>query len=105
MPATLTSPDGQAVTGIVSASSVFYFLLIPAVTLWYVYWRTSRRHLIELAEKLPGPTGLPLLGNALDLIGKPYGKQVVFVPNVLANSAFDHLYILQPYVIPLSKTV
>lgn len=31
--------------------------------------------MIELAEKIPGPAGLPLIGSTLDLIGKPSGKQ------------------------------
>lgn len=57
-----------AATGL-SATSVFLSLLIPALVLYYIYFRISRRHLIELAEKIPGPAGLPLVGNALELIG------------------------------------
>lgn len=52
-----------------SATTVFFTLLVPAIVLYYIYFRISRRHMIELAEKIPGPTGLPLLGNALELIG------------------------------------
>lgn len=55
-----------------SASSVFYMLLVPALVLWYTYWRMSRRHMIELAENIPGPAGLPLLGNALEFTGSPH---------------------------------
>lgn len=58
-----------------TASSVFITLLIPALILWAVYFRLSRRHLIELGEKLPGPAGWPLVGNALELIGSSDGKQ------------------------------
>lgn len=54
-----------------SASSVFFTLLVPAIILYYVYFRISRRHMIELAEHIPGPKGLPLLGNALELMGSP----------------------------------
>lgn len=54
----------------ISPSSVFYFLLIPALSLWYLYWYMSRRHMYKLAEKIPGPKGLPFLGNALELRGK-----------------------------------
>lgn len=52
-----------------ASTAVFYSLLIPAALLWFVYWRLSRRRLYELADKLPGPQGLPLIGNALDLTG------------------------------------
>ncbi|KAF2897676.1 hypothetical protein ILUMI_08493 [Ignelater luminosus] len=62
-------PEVAANTGLTSASSVFYFFLIPALLLWYTYWRVSRKHLLELAAKLPGPKGWPLIGNALDFAG------------------------------------
>lgn len=52
-----------------TASSVFITLLIPALILWAVYFRLSRRHLIELGEKLPGPAAWPIIGNAWELIG------------------------------------
>jgi cytochrome P450 family 4 len=52
-----------------SATTVFLTLLIPALVLYYIYFKISRRHMIELAEKLPGPDGLPLIGNALMLLG------------------------------------
>ncbi|XP_034948968.1 cytochrome P450 4g15 [Chelonus insularis] len=59
-----------AATGM-SASSVFLTLLVPALVLWFVYYRISRRHLIELGNKLPGPPGLPLIGNAAEFMGSP----------------------------------
>ncbi|XP_076619036.1 cytochrome P450 4g15 [Colletes latitarsis] len=52
-----------------SATAVFLSLLIPALALYYVYFRISRRHMLELAEKLPGPAGLPMIGNALEFLG------------------------------------
>ncbi|XP_043249673.1 cytochrome P450 4g15 [Colletes gigas] len=52
-----------------SATAVFLSLLIPALALYYVYFRISRRHMLELAEKLPGPAGLPIIGNALEFLG------------------------------------
>ncbi|KAL6255811.1 hypothetical protein P5V15_013054 [Pogonomyrmex californicus] len=52
-----------------SASTVFLTLLVPALVLYYIYFRISRRHMIELAEQIPGPDGLPLIGNALMLLG------------------------------------
>ncbi|XP_011138410.1 cytochrome P450 4g15 [Harpegnathos saltator] len=52
-----------------SATTVFLSLLIPALVLYYIYFRISRRHMIELAAKLPGPDGLPFIGNALMFLG------------------------------------
>ncbi|KAL3266986.1 hypothetical protein HHI36_011134 [Cryptolaemus montrouzieri] len=69
MSATIATPLVGASPGIVSASNVFYFLLAPALILWYAYWKISRRHLEELASRIPGPAGLPILGNALEFMG------------------------------------
>ncbi|XP_045459564.1 cytochrome P450 4g15 [Melitaea cinxia] len=52
-----------------AATNLFYVLLVPAVLLWYAYWRMSRRHLYELADKIAGPKGYPLIGNALEFTG------------------------------------
>lgn len=56
------------------SSSIFYLLLIPTLLTWYVYWYLSRRHMIKLAEKLPGPKGWPVIGNALEFAGSSSGK-------------------------------
>lgn len=61
--------------GLLSPTNTFFFLLVPALALFYVYWKTSRRHMVELANKIPGPTGLPIIGNALEFIGNPNGKK------------------------------
>lgn len=63
-----------ASSGIMAASSIFYFLLVPALALWFVYWKLSRRHMIELAKDIPGPEGLPIIGNLLDVSGTPHSK-------------------------------
>lgn len=57
-----------------SSMTVFFSLLFPALILWYVYWKLSRRHMYKLAEKIPGPPGLPIIGNALDLTGTSHSK-------------------------------
>lgn len=69
-----TTPDGSNSSTLISSTYVFLSLLVPALALWYAYWRISKRHLLELASKIPGPKGLPLIGNALDLIGSSHGK-------------------------------
>ncbi|KAK1129289.1 hypothetical protein K0M31_020417 [Melipona bicolor] len=52
-----------------SATTVFLSLFIPAVVLYIIYFRLSRRHMLKLAEKIPGPPSLPLIGNALEFLG------------------------------------
>uniref|UniRef100_A0A182N9Y9 Uncharacterized protein n=1 Tax=Anopheles dirus TaxID=7168 RepID=A0A182N9Y9_9DIPT len=73
MSATIAQADGlNGNANIVSPINMFYFLLAPALLLWFFYWRLSRRHMLELAERIPGPKGLPLIGNALDLVGSSH---------------------------------
>jgi len=60
-----------------SSFTIFLSLLIPALILYYIYFRISRRHMIELAETLPGPEGLPLIGNALLLLGNSDSKAII----------------------------
>ena len=57
-----------------TSMTVFFSLLFPALVLWYIYWKLSRRHMYNLADKLPGPNGLPFIGNALDLAGTSHSK-------------------------------
>lgn len=83
---TLTS----APTGVVSPLTVFYTLLIPALTLWYIYWRLSRKHMLELAEKLPGPPAFPLIGNILELRGSAHRKflSIFFLLELFGDAIF-----------------
>ncbi|KAF2888851.1 hypothetical protein ILUMI_17322, partial [Ignelater luminosus] len=69
MSVSTTLPDTTPKNDLISATRVFYYLLIPALVLWYIYWRISRRHMLKLAEKIPGPKGLPIVGNALQFVG------------------------------------
>ncbi|CAH1382167.1 unnamed protein product [Tenebrio molitor] len=43
--------------------------LICIFLIWYVQYHWNRRHLYKLASKVPGPPGLPILGNCLDFVG------------------------------------
>ncbi|XP_066257306.1 cytochrome P450 4g15 [Euwallacea similis] len=54
-----------------TSTNLFFYLLMPALALFYIYWKLSRRHLNQLAEKIPGPSGLPLLGNVMEFFGSP----------------------------------
>ncbi|XP_015180681.1 PREDICTED: cytochrome P450 4g15 [Polistes dominula] len=70
-PEVITESVAESVAGGMSTLSVFFTLLVPALLLLYIYFRVSHRHMIELAEKIPGPKGYPLVGNALELLGNP----------------------------------
>lgn len=59
---------------VINATSLFYFLLAPALLLWFIYWKLSRRHLVELGNKLPGPKPLPVIGNLMTVLGSPHSK-------------------------------
>lgn len=50
------------------SSTVLYSLILSTITLWYAYFRISRRRLYELADKIDGPSGLPFVGCALGFI-------------------------------------
>ncbi|KAJ8929501.1 hypothetical protein NQ314_017794 [Rhamnusium bicolor] len=85
MSAATATPDLATPTGILSPTSIFYFLLVPALVLWYAYWKISRKHMLELAEKIPGPPTVPILGNALEFLGtspdifkRVYEKSLVY---------------------------
>jgi cytochrome P450 family 4 len=54
-----------------NATALLIGLLLPVLGLWYTYYRLSRRHLYELAEKIPGPSGFPFVGNLFEFLGGP----------------------------------
>ena len=59
--------------------------LVTTLTVWYVRFRWSRRHLYRLIAKIPGPNGYPFIGVAHRLLGKD--SQGVF--NGLMNVVSD----------------
>nr|XP_018909838.1 PREDICTED: cytochrome P450 4g15-like isoform X1 [Bemisia tabaci]UZM07729.1 CYP4G16A [Bemisia tabaci] len=60
-----------------SSSSLFsnpdalFYLLIPTIILWFVYFRMSRKRLYELAAQIQGPEGYPLAGSIHEFVGDP----------------------------------
>lgn len=80
-----------------AATSMFYMLLVPAIVLWYAYWRMSRRHMYEMAEKLDGPKGWPLIGNALEFTG---GSHDMFNNIVKKANPFDHEGVVKLWIGP-----
>lgn len=52
---------------------LYVSLLVPVIILFVIYYRLSRRRMYELASKIPGPEGYPVIGNALEFIGTPNG--------------------------------
>jgi cytochrome P450 family 4 len=57
-----------------SATITLLYLLIPALILYFVYWKLQRRRFVELAEKLPGPKGLPIVGLGFAFLGSALRK-------------------------------
>uniref|UniRef100_A0A336MZ37 CSON003376 protein n=1 Tax=Culicoides sonorensis TaxID=179676 RepID=A0A336MZ37_CULSO len=85
----VVSPSASEVhSDIASPLNVFLSLLLPAVLLYYVYWRLSRRNMLKLAEKIPGPPGLPIIGNALDFLGSSH---VIFRNVIEKGRDFNHV--------------
>ncbi|KAM3968140.1 cytochrome P450 4g15 [Aphomia sociella] len=80
-----------------TATNLFYMLLIPAAVLWYTYWRMSRRRLYELAEKIDGPTGWPLIGNALEFTG---GSADIFKNLIKKSASFDESGVVKIWIGP-----
>nr|UUB32667.1 cytochrome P450 CYP4G55 [Dendroctonus rhizophagus] len=72
MSVAMENPEFVRNTGLLTASNTFTLLLVSVISLYYVYWRVSRRRMVELAENLPGPKGWPILGNALEFTGSPH---------------------------------
>ena len=57
-----------------SATITLFYLLFPVLILYFVYWKLQRRRFVELAEKIPGPTGNPIIGHGEFLLGRPLRK-------------------------------
>ncbi|KAK9509483.1 hypothetical protein O3M35_006793 [Rhynocoris fuscipes] len=50
---------------------ILMLLVTTAALVYYINWRISRRRLYELAEKIPGPKGLPMIGVAIQFARSP----------------------------------
>lgn len=44
--------------------------LLTTLIVYFLCFRWRRRRMYELADKIPGPVGLPLIGIALEALGK-----------------------------------
>lgn len=50
-------------------------LLVASAVLYAIHYYQTNSRLHKLGDKLPGPPGIPFLGNALLAVGKsPHGK-------------------------------
>ncbi|KAG7305531.1 hypothetical protein JYU34_009609 [Plutella xylostella] len=92
-----TAAESVAASSTWAATSLFYMLLVPATILWYAYWRMSRRHMYELAEKLSGPPGWPLIGNALEFTG---GSHDIFQNVVAKSNPYDKESVVKLWIGP-----
>jgi cytochrome P450 family 4 len=70
---TATAAAAAAESSAPATLTVFY-LLIPALILYFVYWKLQRRRFVELADKIPGPEGLPIIGHGILLLGSSLRK-------------------------------
>nr|ASO98035.1 cytochrome p450 CYP4G75 [Spodoptera exigua] len=92
-----TTAESVVPTSTWAATNLFYVLVVPALILWYAYWRMSRRHMYELAAKLHGPPGLPLLGNALEFTG---GSHDIFRNVIEKSIPFDGESVVKIWIGP-----
>lgn len=57
-----------------SAFSLLFEFFVATLVMWCICFRISRIRMLRLAEKLPGPTGYPLIGNALEFVTSSEGE-------------------------------
>jgi hypothetical protein len=56
------------------ATLTFFYILIPALILYFVYWKFQTRRINVLADKIPGPEELPIIGHGMLALGNCAGK-------------------------------
>ena len=69
----------------VSSSATFYILLTTTLVLWFVHWWRQQSHFFKLGNSIPGPSGLPFLGNALIALGRTPNGEFVFFYFIVLN--------------------
>lgn len=77
------------IKNIVFILNQMFLVSLTFLVFWYLFNRFSRKNYFELAEKIPGPKGLPLLGNALEFTGSSHGE------NLMQNSLKSDLNYLR----------
>ena len=65
------------------------YLIVGALTAFWLLWRFKNRRMIEMAKKLPGPRALPFLGNALLFMGQPEGMSCVGMSIIVGVKMLD----------------
>ncbi|XP_063388700.1 cytochrome P450 4g15-like [Cydia fagiglandana] len=49
----------------------FVALVLSVVSLYWIRWRIKNKQLLHISDQLPGPPTIPILGNALQIVGPP----------------------------------
>nr|QFR37025.1 cytochrome P450 4G189 [Forficula auricularia] len=100
------NPEVGATETVSASSSIFWYLLVPAISLYIFYYWFSRRRLNEMASKIPGLDGFPVLGVAHRFFGKTHDEIFTELMEYIQESGDKagklwlgprlHVYLLDP---------